>query len=139
MKLSSKAVLPFDPLPVAAAADATGVIYTTPAVHRYSLGGLAGLDWLRASARVAVRLNQSSAAGTAIVRLKTANGVVHQETVELAAGQNQDIKADLDLSLVSGGALMRWEVEMDSAADASTTAQVFASIEIESPFVVSGC
>lgn len=138
MKLSSKAVLHFDPSPVAVAVDAMGVVYTTPTPHRYSLGGLAGLDWLRADARFSVRLNQATAAGEVIVKLKTANETLLQETVDITGGA-ADVLARVDMSLVSGGALMFWEVEVTESADAATELQCFGSLELESPFVVSGC
>ena len=138
MKLSSKTALGFDPAPVPALVDATGVAYSTPSVHRYSLDGLAGLDWLRADARLAVRLNQATAGGEIVVMLKTANETVFQEAIDLTQGP-QDLKARADLSLVSGGAVMFWEVEVTEAADASTEVQCFGGLELESPFVVSGC
>lgn len=139
MDITAKTILGFDPLPVPAAADAAAVAYTTPVAHRYQMGGLGQLEYLRAKLRVAVRLDAAATQGTATVRLTDGTSTVHSFDVDLSQATEFDLSEDVDMGQVSASALLRIEVEVTAAADAGRTIQTAAALELESPFITSNC
>ena len=138
MDITSKGNLPFDPLPPAVAADAAAVVYTTPAAHRYQLGGLGLLEYVRAKLRLAVRFDQTPTQGAATVTLSDGATAIATVDVDMTGG-DQDIAEDVDLGLVSSSALLRIQVEVTGAADAGRTIQVAGGIEVETPLISSSC
>jgi|25_taG_2_1085351.scaffolds.fasta_scaffold02501_8 hypothetical protein len=138
MDITSKGILPLDPLPRAVAADSAAVVYTTPAAHRYQLGGLGLLEYVRAKLRVAVRFDQVPTQGEAVVTLSDGTADIASVDVDMTGG-DQDFALDIDLGQVSASALLRVVAEVTSAADAGRTMQVAGCIEVETPLISSSC
>lgn len=137
MDITSKSEFKFDPAPVAVPVDATGEAYVTPAAHHYQLGGLGLLDYVRAKLRVAVRLNQATAGGQITVKLS--DGIADFAAVPVDLAGSLDKSVEVDLGQVSSTALMRVVVDVGTAADAATEAQVYTALECETPFITSSC
>lgn len=138
---ANETALPMDPLPAAVAVDATAdPAYTTPVEHRPALRDLSRLAYIGGRARATVRLNQSTAAGTATLRLTDGNNTLQSWSVDLTTSQHQTFAADVDLSGVAGASGLRFELSVDTAADADTTAEVAGVVHVSHPLVLlSGC
>lgn len=141
MEFANKTGLVFDPLPDAVAVDATGApVYTTPADQRPVLGDLARLRYQRARFRYTVRLNQASGAGAGTVKLTDGSNVLASESLDLSAAQRFTGAFDVDVSAVKGEAGLRLVLDVGTAADAGTTAEVAASLDVVHPVIVTaGC
>lgn len=128
-----------EPNPEAVALDATGSAYTTPNDWAVKLGGLAHLQILEGRLVYDLRLNQDSAAGEANIELKHGSTVIQSETVDLSAGQRLTGVIDVDLTGINGASKLVASLNVTTAADAGTTAEVFAALDLSGPLVVSGC
>lgn len=141
MEFANKTQLGFDPLPEAVAVDATGTpVYTTPADLRPRLGDLARLRYQHGEFRYVLTLNQSTAGGSGTVKLTDGATVIASEAVDLSTGTRHTGSLEVDLADVAGGSRLRLELDIDAAADAGTTAQLAAALEVTHPIIVqAGC
>lgn len=139
---ATKSQFVFEPgLAGAVAADAVAdAVYTTPLVHRETLGDLARLTFRTGHFRYRLVLNQATAAGAATVRLTDGVSDLAVAAVDLSEGQDLSGRIEADLVNVLGNAQLRVEVDITDAADASTTIQVAGVMEVSCPaFVVGSC
>lgn len=136
--LTTKTGFQFDPAPVAAAIDATGNAYSTPSAHRVTLGGLGMLAYVRSQVKAAVVLSAASSAGAGTLEVVAGGSVIGSVAVDFTDART-DAVIDLDLSGVSPTTPVYLRLVVDTAADASTTALVYGSMECETPFMSLGC
>ncbi len=131
----------FDPLPESVAIDSTASpAYTTPAGARPEIKDLSRLAYIGGRLRAKVRLNQTTAGGSGTLKLTDGSQTVHSVTVDFSQGPHIALAADVDLSGVAGSAGLRLVLDVDSAADGGTTAEVAGALDIYHPLVLlSGC
>lgn len=141
MEFANKTQLGFDPLPPATAIDSSGTpVYTTPTAHRVQLADLARLTFQRGRLRYTIRLNQSTSAGAGTIKLTDGSNTIVSDSVDFTSAQQIAGDLEADLANVNGGARLRLELDVGSAADGGTTAEVAAALEVEHPVVVTaGC
>jgi len=128
-----------EPSPEVVAVDATGNQYTTPQAWSVKLGGLAHLQVLQGVFVYDVRLSGASTAGAATIELKHGSTVVASKALDLTSAETFKGTIDVDLTGINGAAELVANLNVTAAADASTTAQVFAGIDLTGPLIVSGC
>ena len=131
----------FDPLPASVAVDATASpAYTTPAEQRIQIKDLSRLSYIGARIRATVRLNQSTTSGSGTLKLTDGSNTLWSVTVDFTQGPHINYAADVDISAVAGSAGLRLVLDVGSAADSSTTAEVAGFLDIYHPLVLlSGC
>jgi len=132
----------FDPLPQSVTVDSAGsAVYTTPADARIKLRDLARLNYVGARLRVTVRLNQSTSAGAATVRLTDGSTDLASAQVDLSSSTHITVAVeDVDVSGVSGSTGLRLVLDVDTAADSGTSAEVAGVLDLYHPLVLlSGC
>lgn len=138
-EFATKTVFPFEPLRAGIALDAVATPYTTRADFQEKLADLARLSYIKATARYVLRLSAGSAAGEATIALTDGDTTIYSDVVNLTAGTVFSDSADIDVSGVNGGSLLRWTVTVGTAGDASLTGEFAGHVSVESPLVIGGC
>lgn len=121
------------------AVDATGTT-ESPEGMRPRLRGMAAMAYKPAAAGYWVRLNQSSAGGEAV--LKITDGTTDIASVVLDLSTAQELSGEIpnvNLAGIEGQSPLYWELEVTTAADASTVADVACRLEVEHVPTVTGC
>jgi len=137
-QISSKTQLKFEPN-MSVIADATGTT-TNKNAWGARLGKIALWNEKTAFVQYMVRLNQTSTAGEAVIRLTDTVNTYFQKTLDLSSGEVEfHGRTETNLQGVEGQANLRLQVEITTAADASTTLVVDGVLDIESPLIVVGC
>jgi hypothetical protein len=138
MQLAGINELNFEPkMAVDLAAVATT---STPTTLRPYLGPLSELNFIPARCRFYGRLNQQATGGAVVVSLKTEAGtLVKSWTFDIT--NQTDFGADdrVNLSNIAGADNLVIEVDVQTAAQAGTTATVDAFVVVELPLTISGC
>lgn len=133
-RYSSATRFTFEPVAEGVALDTTAVAYTTPQPLRERLNNLILVTALRANARFYMTHNATS--GTAVARLTDGTNNAVEVTMSLASSP-VSFNQPADLSRFVGSSALYWEVEVTSAAGASTVGRVIADLTAETPIFVS--
>lgn len=115
------------------------VVHTTKEALAAHLGSMALLRNKPAHLVFSVELNQATAAGAAAVKLIAAGVEVASVPLNLTTGTEFSGRVPVDLANVQGQTPIKAELEVTTAADAGTTADFDARLEVEAPFVSMGC
>jgi hypothetical protein len=119
--------------------SAVAVVHTTKDALAAHLGSMALLRNKPAHLVFSVDLNQATAAGAASVKLVAAGVTVASVPLNLTTGTEFSGRVLVDLANVQGQTPIKAELEVTTAADAATTADFDARLEVEAPFVSMGC
>jgi len=137
MRISNKTQFGFEPV-ATADATATGVQHTTDTAWAVKLGSLAAWTIKTCQWKYKVALNQATAAGAATLNLKAGGTVVGTVAVDLTAGDAVGV-VEIDLAGIEGQTRIVMELDVTTAADAGTVAEIAGALDIETPLIVSGC
>ena len=135
--LAGKSVFSFEPK-LAVVMDATGTT-ATPAALAAKLGPLSQLNYKPSTFGYVLRLSSAPTTGTADVRLMAGATEVASFTISLSGATLMSDSAAVDLSAVSGDAVITAEIEVTAAADAGITGTLDTQLDVEQPLIISGC
>lgn len=138
MKLMNKTSLVMEPR-ASVELDVTGERYRTPVEWQVNPGGIAAFEGVRAEARVKLVQSAQPAAGEITVAIVTGATTLGQVVIDLTGAQSFNRKIPLSGSALETGVPLELVVTGNTAADASTTAEIDAVVDIETPILLTGC
>ena len=137
--IATKSQFAFDPVPTAFLTTSIAAdLYTTPSNQAETLGDMARLSYLKASLKGMILLDASD---TVVFDIHLKAGTTTLETVEvtITAGTRGEFEmADIDFSGVLGQQALTIVADVTTNG-ASANAQVYAKLNVEMPFFISGC
>lgn len=137
---TTKTVMPLEPGISGLDLATTGIKHNTAADFAAKLEDLAMLAYRRGRAKYKLALNQTTTAGEVTVSFRAGAVEVGSDTFTVGGnGQVFTGAVDLNLGGVAGETGITMRVNVDTAADASTTAQAWGQVEVSTPLVVSSC
>jgi|GEM_PF-2935129 len=134
----NKTALPLVLLAVPFDAATIDTEYQTPENGRLTLGDLSRLTYLKGRLVGGIHLNQATGTGAITLSLKEGANTVYSEQFDITSGTEFSYSVDVDISQISGSAPLSLHAKVDTAAAASTTAEIKGALIVEHPVVISG-
>ena len=104
-----------------------------------SIGSLAIVPYVRWRLQYDLKLNQAATQGSATITLKAGAETIRSDVFPMNGLSALQLDQSIDLSQVNGAAKLTFEIEVTSAAQASTTGNFHGLIVADMPIAVTGC